>query len=95
MKDRSITYAKFFQVNQLHQIGSHSTARVYVDNSVDEITLVRNNKDNDFNKYNLTNIKSITLNTQAVDDNQVITKAHVDRFHQENERSRRGVGLSF
>ena len=68
---------------------------MYVDNAVDEPSLVRNNQDNDFNNNNLTNINSITLNTQAVNDNQVITKAYVDQFHQENERSRRDVGLDF
>ena len=77
------------------QIDSHLTAKLYVDNSIDEPTIVRNNQDNDFNNYNLTNINSITLNTQAVNDNQVITKNHVDQFHQENERSRRDLGLSF
>ena len=40
-------------------------------------------------------MNSITLNTQAVKDNQVITKAYVDHFHQENERSHRDVGLQF
>ena len=35
------------------------------------------------------------MNTQAVNDNHVITKAYVDQFHQENERSRRDVGLDF
>ena len=68
---------------------------MYVDNAVDGSSLVRNNQDNDFNNNNLTNINSITLNTQAVNDNQVITKAFVDQFHQENERSRRDVGLDF
>ena len=56
---------------------------------------MRNNKDNDFGNYNLTNINSITLNKQAENDNEVITKAYVDQFHQENERSRRDVGLDF
>ena len=67
----------------------------YIDNAIDEVSLVRNNKDNDFGNYNLTNINSITLNTQAIDDNQVITKAYVDQFHQENERSRRDLGIDF
>ena len=67
----------------------------YVDNAINEISLVRNNRDNDFGNNNLTNINSITLNTQAVNDNQVITKTYVDQFHQENERSRRDVGLDF
>ena len=33
------------------------------------------------------------MNTQAANDNQVITKAHVDQFHQENERSRRDLSI--
>ena len=35
------------------------------------------------------------MNTQAVIDNQVMTKSYVDQFHQENERSRQNVGLDF
>ena len=95
MNDKNITNARFIQVNQLPQIDSHLTAKLYVDNSIDESSLVRNNRDNDFGNYNLTNINSITLNKQAEDDNQVITKAYVDQFHLENERSRRDVGLDF
>ena len=95
LNDRNITNARFIQVNQLPQIDSHLTAKLYVDNSIDEPSLVRNNQDNDFGNYNLTNINSITLNKQAENDNEVITKAYVDQFHQENERSRRDVGLHF
>ena len=40
-------------------------------------------------------MNSITLYTQAVNDNQVITKAYLDRIHHENERSRRDVGIDF
>ena len=95
LNDKNITNAKFIQVNQLPQIDSHLTAKLYVDNSINEVSLVRNNKDNDFGNYNLTNINSITLNKQAENDNQVITKAYVDQFHQENERSRRDLGIDF
>ena len=35
------------------------------------------------------------MNTQAINDSQVITKAYVDQFHQENEQSRRDVGIDF
>ena len=87
--------AKFIRVNQLPQIDSHLTAKLYVDNSLDEPLFVRNNQAIDFNNYKLTNINSITLNTQAVNNNHVITKAYVDQFLQENERSRKDVGLSF
>ena len=95
MNDRNITNARFIKVNQLPQIDSHLTAKLYVDNSIDESSLVRNNKDNNFGNYNLTNINSITLNKQAENDNEVITKAYVDQFHNDNERNRRDVGLSF
>ena len=95
LNDRNITNARFIQVNQLPQIDFHLTAKLYVDNAIDEESLVRNNQDNDFNNYNLTNINSFTVNTQTVNDNQVITKAYVDQFHQENERSRRDLGINF
>ena len=95
LKDRKETNARFFQDNQMPQIDNHLTAKLYVDNAIDETSLVRNNKDNDCNKNNLTNINSFTLNTQAVNDNQVITKAYVDQFHQENEQSRRDLGIEF
>ena len=68
---------------------------MYVDNAIDESSLVRNNQDNDFNSYNLTNINSITLNKRAETDNEVITKAYVDQFHQEDERSRRDLRICF
>ena len=95
LNDRKITNARFIHVNQWPQIDSHLTAKLYVDTEIDQSSLVRNNQDNDFNHKNLTNINSITLITQAVNNNQVITKADVDQFHQENERSRQGLGIDF
>ena len=43
LNDRNITNARFIQVNQLLQIDSHLTAKLYVDNAIDETSLVRNN----------------------------------------------------
>ena len=86
---------RFVKVNYQHAVNEHLTPKVYVDTAIHEPSLVRNNQDNDFNNYNLTNINSITLNTQAVNDNQVITKAYVDRYHQEKERPRRDLGIDF
>ena len=51
--------------------------------------------DIDFNDNKLKNINSITLNTQAVNDNEVVTKSYVDQFHNDNERSRRDLGIDF
>ena len=95
LNDRNITNARFIQVNQLLQIDSHLTVKLYVDNCIDEPSLVRNTQDNDFNNYNLTNISIITLNTEAINDFQFITTAYVDQFHQENEQSRRDLGIDF
>ena len=95
LNDRIITNARFIKVNQLPQNDSHLTAKLYVDNAIDEISLVRNNQDNEFNNNSLTNINGVTLNTQAVDDDQVITKTYVDQFHNDNERTRRDLGLDF
>ena len=94
MIDRNITNARFIQVDQLPQMYSHVTAKLYVDSAIDEISLVRRNQDSDFNIINLTDIISITLNTQAFNDDQVITKAYVDQFHNDNERTRY-LGLDF
>ena len=95
LNNRNIIITRLIQVNRLPQIDSQLTAKLYVDITIDETSLVRNNQDNDFSSYNLTKINSITLNTQAVIDNQNITEAYVDQFHQENERSRRGLGIHF
>ena len=97
--DKSLHIARFVIVNSMPAIGEPLTANYCVDNvisdSVNEPTLVGDNQDNDFNIFNLTNINSFTLNTQAVNNSQVITKAYVDQFHQEYERYRRDVFLDF
>ena len=75
----------------LHDAGNKN----YVDNSIDETSLIRNDKNNDFGNYNLTNINSITLNNQPINDNEVVTKSYVDQFYNDNERSRRDLGIDF
>ena len=87
--DVKLENIKFVKVNYQPAVNEHLTPKI------DELSLVRNNQDNDFNNNILTNINSITLNTQAVNDNKVITKVYVDQFHQENERSRRDEGIDF
>ena len=41
----------------------------------------------------MTYINSITLNTQAFHNDQIITKSYVDQFHQESERYRRDLEI--
>ena len=47
-----------------------AVSKNYVKIAIDELSLVRNNQDNDFNNNDLNNINSITLNTQAIDNNR-------------------------
>ena len=95
LNDRSFTNARFIQINQLPQIDTHSTAKLYVVDGIDETSLVRNHQDNDFNNNNLTNMNSITLNTQGVFEYQVIMEADVEQLHQGNEQSTRDLGGDF
>ena len=71
--------AKYIEANIEEDIDSKSQLRIknlpdpvnireaasknYVDDSIDELNLVKNNQDDDFNNHNLTNKNSITLNT--------------------------------
>ena len=97
--DRNITNARFIQVNQLPQIDSHLTAKLYVDsmisNSIDEASLLRLDPNE---TLNLDNQDSIILNSTLTSPKTIIeipTKAYIDSLHDENERNRRDLGLSF
>ena len=58
-KDNKLENIKFVNVNYQPAIDSHLTPKVYVDNAIDELSIVRNILDKNFNKYNLTSISSI------------------------------------
>ena len=85
--DKNLENIRFIKVNSLPGILEHLTAKYYVDQaiskSVDAPMLVRNNEDKDCKNFDLPNINIFTMNTQAVSDNQVITKAYVDQFHKD------------
>ena len=92
---RKITNARFVQVNQLPQIDSHLTAKLYVDNTIDESSLLRLDPDE---KIDLDNEDSIFLKSSLSSPKTAIeipTKAFIDSLHEENERSRRGLGIDF
>ena len=75
--DKNLDNVRFVKVNRMPAIVEQLIAKYYVDqaipNSVDEPTLARNNQNKKCN-FNLIIINSITLNTQEVNDNQVITR---------------------
>ena len=95
LNDRNFTNARFIQVNQLPQIDGHLTAKLYVDNSIDEASLLRldpneildlNNQDSILLNSTLNNLKTII---------ELPTKAYIDGLHDANERSRRDLGIDF
>ena len=92
---RNITNARFIQVNQLPQIDSHLTAKLNVDNSIDETSLLRLDPNE---TLDLDNQDCITLNSTLTSPVKIIeipTKAYIDSLHDENERNRRDLGIDF
>ena len=80
-------------------VGEHLTAKYYVDNaisnSVDESSLLRLDANE---KLELDKQDSIILNSTLTDPMTIIeipTKAYIDSLHEENERSRRDLGIDF
>ena len=96
--DKNVDNTRIVKVSSMPAVGKHLTVKYFVDqaifNSVDEPILMRTNQDNDCNDFNRTNINSITLDTQANNKNQVITKSYVDHFHQENKRYQRDMVIN-
>ena len=95
LNDRNITNCRFLSVNQLPQIDSQLTAKLYVDTEIDQTTLLRLHPDE---KFDLDNQDSITLNSTLTDPITTIeipTKAYIDSLHEENERSLRDLGIDF
>ena len=95
LNDRNITNARFFQVNQMPQIDSHLTAKLCVDNAIDQSSLLRLDPDE---TPDLDNQYSIILNSTLTEPKTIMeipTKPYIDSLQEENERSRRYLGIDF
>ena len=95
LNERNITNARFIQVNQLPLIDSHLTAKLYVDNAIGQSSLLRLDPDE---TLDLDNEVSIILNSILTEPKTIIetpTRAYIDSLHEENERSRRDLGIDF
>ena len=97
--DKNLDNVRFVKVNSMPAVGEHLTAKYYVDtaisNSVDESTLLRLDANE---KLELDKQDSIILNstlTQPMTIIEIPTKAYIDSLHEENERSRRDLGIDF
>ena len=69
LNDKNITNARFIQVNQLPQIDSHLTAKLYNDNSIKETSLLRLDPDE---MLDLHNQDSIILNSTLTSPKTII-----------------------
>ena len=79
LNDRNVTNARFIQVNQLPQIDSHLTAKLYVDNalsdSIDESSLLRLDTDEKLTKDTIVLNSSLTSPKTKI---ELPTKNYVD-----------------
>ena len=71
-------------------IAEHATAKKYVDQCIDNLSFVRNNKNNDFNNHSLSNISQITLNSEPTYDNHAARNSYVDS-PSENDRNQKQI----
>ena len=97
--DKNLDNVRFVKVNSMPAVGEHLTAKYYVDNaisnSVDESSLLRLDANE---QLELDKQDSIILNSTLTDPMTIIeipTKAYIDSLHEENERSRRDLGIDF
>ena len=65
-------------VDQFHQEKERSRRDLGIDFYNESSDIVKNNQDNDFNSNKLTNINSITINSNPTDDNHVSNKKYID-----------------
>ena len=94
-KDKNLDNIRFPKVNSLPAVSQHLTPKQYVVGAINEISLVRNDPDDNFTNFSLTHLITINLETQAVHKNHVIAKSFVYHFRQEIEQSRRELGMDF
>ena len=65
-------------VDQFHNDNERNRRDVGLSFYNEEVDLVKNNQDNDFNDNKLININSITINNNPTDDNHVSNKNYID-----------------
>ena len=95
LNDKNITNARFIPVIQLTQIDSHLTAKLFVDDTIEESSLLQLDPNE---QLHLDNQDSINPNSTLISPKTIIeipTKTYIDSLHEENERCRRDLGIDF
>ena len=93
--DKILDNVHSIKINSFPTLEEHLTPKIYVDNAISESSLLRLHHDE---KLKLDEQDSILLNSTLTSPRTIIelpTKSYVDSLHEENERSRRDLGLDF
>ena len=93
--DKILDNVHSIKINSYPTLDENLTPKIYVDTEIDQTKLLRLHPDE---KLDLDNQHSITLNstlTNPITTIEIPTKAYIDSLHEENERSRRDLGLDF
>ena len=97
--DVKLEKIKIVKINYQLVFNQHLTPKIYVDNafsdSVDESSLLRLDRNE---VLDLDNQDSIFLISSLISPKTLVekpTKAYIDSLHEENERSRRNLGVDF
>ena len=93
--DKILDTVHSIKVNSYPTLDEQLTPKFYVDNCVDEESLLRLDPKG---KIHYGKLDSIFLNSSITSPRTIIelpTESYVDSLHGENERSRRGLGLDF
>ena len=97
--DKNLNNVHSIKLNSFPTLEEHFTPKFYVDQAisegVDDSSLLRLDLDE---KLNLDEQDSIFLNSTLTTPKTIIelpTKSYIDSLHEENERSRRALGIDF
>ena len=91
LNDRNITNARFIQLNQLPQVDSHLTAKLYVDNAIfdtknyvdnkfNDPSIIKNTDHVDFNAKDLDKVGWTKVNKMPAIEEHLTPKLYVENF---------------
>ena len=69
---------KSIQINDDPISPQDATNKIYVDTTIDEFSIIRNNKINNLNNNEITNVKSIQINDDPISPQDATNKKYVD-----------------
>ena len=78
LKDKNFDNARSLKIKGLPAVSLQVTSKLNVDNAMDDTTLVRNDKNNDFELLPSINVSHISFVSEPIGDSRFTTKVFVD-----------------